>query len=154
MNTTAELQVLLAIIYYTVTGYSRSRSFKALPRGRSLSTASLEEPNAIAFWLKTRHITLRHLCLSKIVPSAPSCFIPSSLPIRILLLPPERSFQWGLFWEILRLRLLREPRRMSAMAEGSPLTLPSGDSGLSPRLALGAAGGGEERGDKGREAGR
>ena len=30
------------------------------------------------------------------------------------------------------------------MTEGTPLMLPSGDSGLSPRLALGAAGGGEE----------
>ena len=30
------------------------------------------------------------------------------------------------------------------MEEGTPLMLPSGDSGLSPRLALGAASGGEE----------
>ena len=60
MNTTAELQVLLTIIYYAVIGYRRGRSFKALPRGSILRTASFQEPNAIAFWLKTRRKTKRH----------------------------------------------------------------------------------------------
>ena len=64
MKTTAViqvvLQVLLAIIYYSVIGYRRGRSFKALPRGSILRTASCQEPNAIAFWLKTRRKTKRH----------------------------------------------------------------------------------------------
>ena len=46
--------------YYSVTGYRRSRSFKALRRGSILRTASFQEPNAIAFWLKTRRKTKRH----------------------------------------------------------------------------------------------
>ena len=40
--------------YYSVAGYKRS-PFKALLRGRILRIASFQEPNAVAFWLKTRH---------------------------------------------------------------------------------------------------
>ena len=39
--------------YYSVAGYRRS-PFKALLRGRILRIASFQEPNAVAFWLKTR----------------------------------------------------------------------------------------------------